>query len=110
MSSSEVEEKDQGGRPKEGIKQGQHKNAFGWDPTGAKQFKQDFNPENQRTAFQPDPKFKNQAGSVAVESFVKKLSSKTGKGKSIISESLKTNKISETDNDAGTMLDENNIL
>ena len=29
MSSSEVEEKDQGGRPKEGIKFGQHKNEFG---------------------------------------------------------------------------------
>jgi len=110
MSSSEVEEKDQGGRPKEGIKAGQHKNAFGWDPTGIKQIKQDFNPENQRTAFQPDPKFKNQAGSVAVESFVKKLSSKNSNGRSIISESLKTNKISELDNDAGTMLDENNIL
>ena len=42
MSSNEVEEKDKGGRPPEGIKFGQHKNAFGWDPVGSKQLKQDF--------------------------------------------------------------------
>jgi hypothetical protein len=109
MSSNEVDEKNVGGRPKEGIKFGQHKNAFGWDPSGAKQLKQDFDPENQRTAFQPDPKFRNQAGSVAVESFVKKLSSNKSKV-SIITESLKSSTKTENDLDAGTMLDENNIL
>ena len=111
MSSKEVEDKDKGGRPKEGIKHGQHKNAFGWDPIGDKQFKQDFDPENQRTAFQPDPNFKNLAGStIAVESFIKKLKSKKEKGVSIITESLKSNKQTESDKDAGTLLDENNIL
>jgi hypothetical protein len=42
MSSDEVEEKDKGGRPKEGIKFGQHKNAFGWDPTGKKELIKHF--------------------------------------------------------------------
>ena len=74
-------------------------------------FKQDFDPENQRTAFQPDPNFKNLAGSsIAVESFIKKLKSKKEKGVSIITESLKSNKKTESDKDAGTLLDENNIL
>jgi hypothetical protein len=109
MSSSEVEEKDKGGRPPEGIKYGQHKNEFGWDPTGIKQIKQAFNPENQKTAFQPDPKFKRTVGTVAVESILKKFNSKN-KSKSIITESLKSSKPTETDTDAGTMLDENNIL
>jgi hypothetical protein len=108
MSSNE--EPDKGGRPKEGIKFGQHKNEFGWDPTGAKQLKQDFNPENQKTAFQPDPKFKNQAGSVAVESRMLKQLKTKKRAVSIITESLKSSKISQTDSDAGTMLDENNIL
>ena len=53
MSSDEVEDKDVGGRPKEGIKYGQHANEFGWDPTGKKTIDQAFNPENQKTAFQP---------------------------------------------------------
>jgi hypothetical protein len=108
MSSNE--EPDKGGRPKEVIKFGQHKNEFGWDPTGAKQLKQDFNPENQKTAFQPDPKFKNQAGSVAVESRMLKQLKTKKRAVSIITESLKSSKISQTDSDAGTMLDENNIL
>jgi len=55
MSSDEVEEKDKGGRPKEGIKFGQHKNAFGWDPIGKKQIDQDFDSENQKSAFLPNP-------------------------------------------------------
>ena len=42
MSSNEVLEKDKGGRPPEGIKFGQHKNAFGWDPVGNKQIKQEI--------------------------------------------------------------------
>ena len=45
MSSDDVEEKDKGGRPPEGIKYGQHKNEFGWDPTGAKTIKQGTNPK-----------------------------------------------------------------
>ena len=55
--------------------------------------------------------FKNRAGAVAVEhhDILKQLKSKN-KGASIITESLKSNKISETDTDAGTLLDENNIL
>jgi hypothetical protein len=109
MSSTEVEEKDKGGRPPEGIKYGQHKNEFGWDPAGIKQIKQAFNPENQKTAFQPDPKFKRTVGTVAVESILKKFDSKN-KSRSIITESLKSSTQSETDSDAGTMLDENNIL
>ena len=109
MSSTEVEEKDKGGRPPEGIKYGQHKNEFGWDPVGIKQIKQAFNPENQKTAFQPDPKFKRTVGTVAVESILKKFDSKN-KSRSIITESLKSSTQSETDSDAGTMLDENNIL
>jgi len=109
MSSNEVEDKDPGGRPKEGIKSGQHKNAFGWDPTGKKELKQAFDPENQRNAFQPDPKFKN-TNTIAVESFIKKLKSKNGKQVSIITESLKSAESNSEDRDAGTLLDENNIL
>jgi len=110
MSSDDVEEKDLGGRPPEGIKSGQHQNEFGWDPTGIKTIKQTFNPENQKTAFQPDPKFKNNA-TVAVEhnNILKHLKIKN-KGASIITESLKTAIPTETDKDAGTILDENNIL
>jgi hypothetical protein len=108
MSSSEVEDKDKGGRPKEGIKSGQHRNAFGWDPTGKKEIDQAFDPENQRNAFQPDPKFRN--NTIAVESFIKKLKSKDNKRVSIITESLKSNDIKNNDPDSGTMLDENNIL
>jgi hypothetical protein len=111
MSSNEMKDKDKGGRPKEGIKFGQHKNEFGWDPTGMKGIKQEINPENQKTTFQPDNNFKNRSGMVAVEhhDILKHLKSKN-KGASIITESLKSNKISETDTDAGTLLDENNIL
>jgi hypothetical protein len=108
MSSNEVEAKDKGGRPKEGIKSGQHRNAFGWDPTGKKEIDQAFDPENQRNAFQPDPKFRN--NTIAVESFIKKLKSKDNKQVSIITESLKSNDINNNDPDSGTMLDENNIL
>jgi len=106
MSSNDVEEKDPGGRPKEGIKFGQHKNAMGWDPLGTKQIKQAFDIENQKTAFLPDlraPKSSRQA--VRAESVLKNMPNK--KTKNIITESLKLNNI---DPDAGTLLDENNIL
>jgi hypothetical protein len=111
MSSNEVEDKDPGGRPPEGIKYGQHRNEFGWDPTGAKGVKQMFtpmNPERQKTAFQPDPNFKSKLSVTRTESIVKGMKSK--QGASIITESLKSSKIANDDLDAGTMLDENNIL
>jgi len=109
MSSDEVERKDVGGRPKEGIKSGQHKNEFGWDPTGKKELKQAFDPENQRTAFLPDPRASKGLNkpSVATEQLLKKLKLK---GPKIILESLKDKKINDLNNDSGTMLDENNIL
>jgi hypothetical protein len=107
MSSNEVEEKDKVGRPKEGIKSGQHKNAFGWDVTGKKEIDQAFDPENQKTAFQPDPNFRN-SSTIAVESFVKKLQSVKGNSVSIITETLNSN--NKQDEDSGTILDENNIL
>jgi len=109
MSSNEVEDQDTGGRPPEGIKFGQHKNAFGWDPTGAKQIKQAFDPENQKTAFFPDPNARRGAGMVATENhnILKYLKSK---GPKIITESIKSKKNNQPDSDSGTMLDENNIL
>jgi hypothetical protein len=110
MSSSEVEEKDKGGRPKEGIKSGQHKNEFGWDPTGRKELRQAFNPENQKNAFQPDPNFRNSVVNIAAENFVRKLKSTKNKNITVITESLKVNETIDNDKDAGTMLDENNIL
>jgi len=105
MSSKEVEDKDVGGRPKEGIKYGQHKNAFGWDPMGIKQIKQDFNPENQKTAFQPDPRYRNRQSTMATEQILRKMKPKQ---MNIITETLRP--ITENDSDIGTMLDENNIL
>jgi hypothetical protein len=106
MSSNDVEEKDPGGRPKEGIKFGQHKNAMGWDPLGTKQIKQSFDIENQKTAFLPDPRGpKSSRQAVRAESVLKNMPNK--KTKNIIAESLKLN---NTDPDIGTLLDENNIL
>lgn len=108
MSSDEVEEKDKGGRPKEGIKFGQHKNAFGWDPTGKKEIDQSFDVENQKSAFLPNPRRERKLD-LAHESILKTLKrSKYAKSYSIISESITKNK--ETDSDSGTLLDENNIL
>ena len=49
------------------------------------------------------------AGAVEHHDILKQIKSKN-KGASIITESLKSNKISETDTDSGTLLDENNIL
>jgi hypothetical protein len=107
MSSKDVDDKDQGGRPPEGIKFGQHKNAFGWDPLGTKQIQQDFDPENQKTTFQPDNKrFRPGQMNVRTENILKNMSTK--KTPKIITESLK--KPDQDDRDAGTILDENNIL
>jgi hypothetical protein len=52
--------------------------------------------------------FKSKLSVTRTESIVKGMKSK--QGASIITESLKSSKISEDDQDAGTMLDENNIL
>jgi hypothetical protein len=106
MSSNEVEEKDKGGRPPEGIKFGQHKNAFGWDPVGNKQLKQDFDVENQKNAFQPDTKVRQNRNTIKAENIIKYIP--TTKTRKMITESLKS---SDDENpDSGTMLDENNIL
>ena len=106
MSSNDVLEKDPGGRPKEGIKFGQHKNAMGWDPIGTKQIKQAFDVENQKSAFLPDPRASRSVRqNVRMESILKNMPNK--KTKNIITETLKPN---IDDRDAGTMLDENNIL
>jgi hypothetical protein len=95
------------GRPPEGIKSGQHQNAFGWDPTGRKQIRQDFDPENQKTAFQPtDSGTKRKTFAAEGHSILKHIKAKNNKAK-IISETLNTK---ETDVDSGTMLDEDNIL
>ena len=96
MSHDDVMDKDQGGRPPEGIKYGQHKNHMGWDPVGAKTIKQ-------ATTFQPDSRYKTRSISVAAENadILKKINKKTNK---ILSE--KQNESSDT----GSLLDENNIL
>jgi hypothetical protein len=107
MSSDDVEEKDLGGRPKEGIKFGQHKNAFGWDPTGKKELDQAFNPENQKTTFFPDKRFDKAVRPVASESHNILRYLNKSKGPNIITETLKNKK---KDLDQGTMLDEKNIL
>jgi hypothetical protein len=101
MSSNAVEDKDLGGRPPEGIKYGQHKNAFGWDPTGAKELKQAFDPENQKTAFQPSHKPMKALSKENVD-ILKYMKAKNTK---ILFETKEQQK-----SDVGTMLDENNIL
>jgi hypothetical protein len=107
MSSKDVEEKNQGGRPPEGIKFGQHKNALGWDPLGTKQINQAFDPENQKTTFQPDSKrFRPSQTSVRTEHIIKNMPIKKTTG--IITETFR--RIEDSDQDAGTILDENNIL
>ena len=105
MSSSEVEDKDPGGRPKEGIKFGQHKNAFGWDPIGTKGIDQELDPENRKSTFTPDPRLRTRQNFFRTEQITKKM----GKSKEakLIKESLTD---TTTDPDVGTMLDENNIL
>ena len=108
MSSDEIEEKDKGGRPKEGMKFGQHKNEFGWDPIGNKSINQEFRPENQTTTFQPDPRAERSVKPIAAESHSILRYLKKSKSTNIITESLKNK--NEQRNDAGTILDENNIL
>jgi hypothetical protein len=109
MSSDEVEEKDKGGRPKEGIKFGQHKNAFGWDPTGKKEIDQAFDVNNQKTAFLADPRRERKLD-MASENIVKALQkTKKTKQRNVILETMKPANENES-SDAGTLLDENNIL
>jgi hypothetical protein len=109
MSSDEVEEKDKGGRPKEGIKFGQHKNAFGWDPTGKKEIDQAFDVNNQKTAFLADPRRERKLD-MASENVVKALQkTKKTKQRNVILETMKPANENES-SDAGTLLDENNIL
>jgi hypothetical protein len=101
-----TESDDNGGRPKEGIKFGQHKNAFGWDPVGDKQIKQAMNPENQKTTFQADPRVnRRQSSWVRTENsdILKHIKSKKTATQMLFEEK-------ESDGDTGTMLDENNIL
>jgi hypothetical protein len=105
MSSDEVEEKDEGGRPYEGIKSGQHQNAMGWDPLGKKTMKQAFDPENQKTAFQPEVRQRKMSMTSENQNLVNYFNRK--KGSKIITETMNS---SSKDEDSGTMLDENNIL
>ena len=108
MSSDDVEDKDKGGRPKEGIKFGQHKNAFGWDPTGKKEIDQAFDSENQKTAFLPDPRRERKLD-LAHENVIKTMKrSKNKTASNIILESMAP--VDKPNSDAGTLLDENNIL
>ena len=110
MSSNEVEIKDKGGRPKEGIKHGQHKNEFGWDPTGKKEIDQAFSIKNQNTTFSPDSRAEKKIKSETTESRHSILKYLKNKSPEILLESLKSNKLTQNDLDVGTMLDENNIL
>jgi len=105
MSSDEVEEKDLGGRPPEVIKYGQHKNEMGWDPLGNKTIKQAFDPENQKTAFQPDTRQRKMSMTSENQNLINYFNRK--KGSKIITETMNS---SSKDEDSGTMLDENNIL
>ena len=107
MSSDEVEDRDVGGRPPEGIKSGQHDNELGWDPTGNKTIKQAFDPENQKTAFQPLPRDRKMSFTTENNNLIKSLKNKYNKKPNIITESLKNE---STNSDIGTMLDEDNIL
>lgn len=94
-----------GGRPPEGIKSGQHDNAFGWDPLGTKQIKQAFDPENQKTTFQPNPGATRRTGTWAKTESADILKSiKKQTSVKLLYEDKKS------DSDAGTILDENNIL
>ena len=104
MSTGDVENKDQGGRPPEGLKYGQHDNEFGWDPTGAKTLKQGTDPKNFASTFQPNNRMKNnvtKATAMENANIIKKLTSK------------KSKILTETDknlNNSSSLLDEDNIL
>ena len=100
-----VEEKDTGGRPKEGIKSGQHANAFGWDPTGKKTIDQAFDPENMKTAFQPTVRQRKSSMTSEAQNILNYF--KKQKGQKIITETMNSE---SKDTDLGTMLDEDNIL
>ena len=105
MSSDEVEEKDTGGRPPEGIKYGQHANEFGWDPTGKKTIDQAFDIQNQKAAFQPDVRQRKMSMTSEAKNISKHFTNK--KSKKIIAETMNS---SSDNTDSGTMLDENNLL
>ena len=105
MSSNDVEVKDKGGRPKEGIKSGQHANEFGWDPTGKKTLDQAFNLQNQKTTFQPDTRQRKLSITTEQKTVLKHF--KNQNRQKIITETLNQE---PKDIDSGTMLDENNIL
>ena len=105
MSSNDVEVKDKGGRPKEGIKSGQHANEFGWDPTGKKTLDQAFNLQNQKTTFQPDTRQRKLSITAEQKTVLKHF--KNQNRQKIITETLNQE---PKDIDSGTMLDENNIL
>jgi hypothetical protein len=105
MSSNDVEVKDKGGRPKEGIKSGQHANEFGWDPTGKKTLDQAFNLQNQKTTFQPDTRQRKLSITAEQKTVLKHF--KNQNRQKIITETLNQE---PKDIDYGTMLDENNIL
>jgi hypothetical protein len=97
---------DKGGRPPEGIKSGQHANAFGWDPTGIKQIKQAFNPETHKTTFTPDDRFSRRVNSwtkTEHNDILRRLTKKQHTTKMLF-------ETTNGDVDAGTMLDETNIL
>ena len=105
--TDEVQEKEKGGRPPEGIKSGQHDNELGWDVTGRKTIKQAFDVENQKSAFQPTTRNRKMSFTTENNNLIKSLKNKYNKTPNIITESLKDQK---TDQDTGTMLDEDNIL
>ena len=100
MSTDDVIDKDQGGRPPEGIKYGQHKNHMGWDPTGAKTVRQAMS-----TTFQPDPRYKYAPKSKTVATENADILKKIKKNRSKVLFEKQ-----EKQNDAGSLLDENNIL
>jgi len=100
-----VDSDNEGGRPPEGIKSGQHKNELGWDPLGTKQIKQAFDPENQKTTFQPNPNATRRTGTKMKSELANRFAKQ-------IKKSTSTQLLFEekNDEDSGTMLDENNIL
>jgi len=103
---------DKGGRPPEGPKSGTHKNAFGWDPLGIKQIKQHMDPQNQQTTFQADPRGSRRSNASSPYQMQREnidvLKQINKKNKNLANQLLY--ETTKQDADAGTMLDENNIL
>ena len=64
-----------------------------------------FNPENQKTAFQPNPRKRKVTMTQESQNVLNYY--RKQKGQKIITETFNS---SSKDNDLGTMLDENNIL